>query len=113
MRGVGGWITGEKTMARDREKEREYQRKYYEEHIKNNKEKREKKNARQREYAKRRGYAGNAEYNKKTYKSYTINLRIQEDAEYIEMLENEKAKGKGTSEIFREILSKFLENEEE
>ena len=40
---------------KSKEEEKEYQRKYYEEHIKNNEEARERKNARQREYAKRKG----------------------------------------------------------
>lgn len=82
-------------MRRDREKEKEYQKRYYEEHIKNNEEARLRKNAKQREYEKERvkteEYSEKKkEYIKKTYMRYGIVLRVTDDARVIGLIEQEK-----------------------
>ena len=46
-------------------------------------------------------------WNAKTYKAYGIHLRKEEDAELIEYIEQRKADGDGTTEIFREAISKL------
>lgn len=51
-----------------------------------------------------------ARWNEKTYKRYQIYLRQEEDAELIAYIEQRKAAGNGTSEIFREALEKFKNN---
>lgn len=45
-------------------------------------ERRERKNARQREYAKRTNYAANNAYNKKTYTQIAISVRKEKALEY-------------------------------
>lgn len=47
-----------------------------------------------------------ARYNKKTYKSYNINLRIKEDAELIDIIERGKQSGLSPTETIRKILRK-------
>lgn len=47
-----------------------------------------------------------ARYNKKTYKRYSVNLRIEEDADLIELIEKEQSAGASTTEAFRNILRK-------
>lgn len=46
-------------------------------------------------------------WNKANYQKYTIQLRIEDDAELIEKVEKLKAKGHGTTEIFRMALEKL------
>jgi len=48
-------------------------------------------------------------WNAKTYKRYTVNLRKDEDAELIKLVESSKTR-RGTTDIFREALEK-LKNE--
>ena len=43
---------------------------------------------------------------KKTYKPYTVNFRKVEDAEVIELVEAEKAKGYGNREAFKRLILK-------
>ncbi len=45
-------------------------------------------------------------YNDKTYKSYKLSLRKVEDAELIELIEAEKAKGFQTSEAIKNLIKK-------
>lgn len=47
-----------------------------------------------------------ARYNKKTYKRYSVNLRIEEDADLIELIEKEQSAGVSTTEAFRKLLRK-------
>ncbi len=47
-----------------------------------------------------------AKYNKKTYKNYNVNLRINDDADIIAMIENEKASGLNTTDAFRKLIRK-------
>ena len=47
-------------------------------------------------------------YNKKTYKSYNVNFRVNEDAEIIKLIEEEKERGIGTTETFRNLLKSLL-----
>ena len=49
-----------------------------------------------------------ARWNAKTYKAYHVYLRKEEDAALIDYVESQK-QAKGTTEIFREALEKFLE----
>lgn len=49
-----------------------------------------------------------ARYNKKTYKNYNINFRINEDADIIDIIEKEKGKGANTTEAFRKIIRKKI-----
>lgn len=93
-------------MARkSKESEKEYQKKYYEEHIKNNPEAREKKNARQREYIKRTGYSVNNNYNKNTY----TQIMVREKKEVAEAYK-EKCNSLGIpySQPLHEAIENFL-----
>lgn len=47
-------------------------------------------------------------WNAKTYKRYTVNLRLDEDAELIEFVETNKGKI-GATEIFRSGIEKLTE----
>jgi hypothetical protein len=46
----------------------------------------------------------------KTYKAYQVNLRKEEDAELISAVEELKAQGIGTSDIFRAGIEALLRN---
>lgn len=50
-----------------------------------------------------------ARYNKKTYKNYNLNFRIDDDSDIIAAIENEKASGASTTEAFRRLLRKVLQ----
>ena len=45
-------------------------------------------------------------YKQKTYAQYVANCRREEDADLIDMIESEKAKGLGTTDAFRVLLRK-------
>ena len=47
-------------------------------------------------------------YNKKTYKNYNVNFRVNEDAEIIKLIEQEKDNGFSTTEAFRNLLKSLL-----
>lgn len=47
-----------------------------------------------------------ARYNKKTYKNYNVNFRVNEDADIIQKIEKEKESGASTTEAFRKLLRK-------
>ena len=47
-------------------------------------------------------------YNKKTYKSYNVNFRVNEDADIIRLIEEEKERGISTTEAFRNLLKSLL-----
>lgn len=47
-----------------------------------------------------------ARYNKKTYKNYNLNFRIDDDSDIIVAIEKEKASGASTTEAFRRLLRK-------
>ena len=76
-------------------------RKYTEE------EARERKNARQREYAKKTGYKANNDYNKRTYSQIVVRVKKETAEQY-------KAKcdelGITYGAILQEAIDKFLEN---
>ena len=58
---------------------------------------------------KRKTYTSNEvkqRYNKKTYQQYGVKFRLQEDAEIIQLVEQEKAKGYNTSEAFKRLILK-------
>lgn len=45
-------------------------------------------------------------YNQKTYIQYAIKLRKVEDAEIIDLIENEKKKGFGTTDAIKNLIKK-------
>ena len=47
-----------------------------------------------------------ARYNKKTYQQYMLTLRKVDDADIIEKIEAEKAKGFGTTEAIKNLIKK-------
>lgn len=69
---------------KDTEKNKEYQKKYYQEH---KEEMRERKNAAQREYAKRSGYASNKKYGEKNLKTITLRLNLNTDQDILQKLD--------------------------
>ena len=80
-------------MARkNKEEEKEYQIEYYQKHKQTRKT--------------RTSSAVKQRYNKKTYRSYNVSLRVVEDAEVITLIESEKAKGFGTTEAIRNLILK-------
>ena len=68
---------------------------------------RERKNARQREYAKKTGYKANNDYNKRTYSQIVVRVKKETAEQY-------KAKcdelGISYGAILQEAIDKFLEN---
>ena len=68
----------------------------------------ERKNARQREYAKRTNYKASRTYNEKTYRKFTMPLRLDMDEDLINFLEEYRINGKSTTEIFREVGNFYL-----
>ena len=46
----------------------------------------------------------------KSYKKYMVRMRVDDDKPLIDFIECEKKKGKGTSEIFKEGISKLKED---
>ena len=68
---------------------------------------RERKNARQREYAKRTGYQANNDYNKRTYTQIMVRVKNETAEQY-------KAKcdelGISYGAILQEAIDKFLKN---
>lgn len=46
-------------------------------------------------------------YNKKTYTPYTANLRKKEDEDVIKLIEDEKAKGYGTTQAIKNLILKI------
>lgn len=69
----------------------------------------ERKNSRQREYAKRTNYKASREYNAKTYRKFTMPLRLDIDEDLINFLEEQKENGKSPTEVFREVGVLYLE----
>lgn len=49
-------------------------------------------------------------WKQRNYKQYNVSLRYDSDMDLIEYVEAEKKKGKGTSEIFKEGISKLKED---
>ena len=69
---------------------------------------RKRKNERQREYAKKTGFAANKAYNAKTYKSYNVKFRLDDDGDIIDAIEYERSLGTNTSEVFRTFIRKAI-----
>lgn len=68
---------------KDDDKKKEYQRRYYQEHIKGNPEKREKRNATQRKYASSdEGRKKNRSYHEKTYTRIPLDVRTEVAEKY-------------------------------
>jgi len=68
---------------------------------------RQHKNEHQREYAKNTNYQASRKWNKENYKTYTISLRRDRDAEIIDYIEGEKQSGKSITELFRDMFKVF------
>ena len=88
---------------KDTEKNKEYQARYYQEH---KEEMRERKNAAQREYAKRTGYAAQAEYNKKKGHSVCFRLFKPQDNDILEKLDSVASKAGYIKDLIRKDINK-------
>ena len=88
---------------KDIEKNKEYQKKYYQEH---KEEMRERKNAAQREYAKRSGYASNKKYNEKNTKVYTFRVVVNTENDIIERLDKKENKAGYIKSLIRADIEK-------
>lgn len=69
-------------------------------------EKRERKNARQREYAKETGYAANEKYIKSHVKRYVVNVVMTTEADIIEQLEKQDNKMGYIKKLIREDIAR-------
>lgn len=69
-------------------------------------ERREKKNARQREYAKRTGYAANQKYMKCSTKVYSFRFMINTESDIIEYLEKQENKAGYIKQLIRDDMNK-------
>ena len=67
-------------------------------------EKRERKNARQRQYAKRTGYAANAKYNKERGTSVAFRLFSPQDNDILEQLQSVPSKAGYIKELIRKDM---------
>lgn len=65
---------------------------------------RERKNARQREYAKRTGYAANIKSAKKNVKRYVVNLSVNTEKDIIDELESKDNKMGFIKQLIREYI---------
>lgn len=68
------------------------------------------KNARQKEYAKRSGYAANNKYNKEKTKSYAIRMMKSSDSDIIDWLEEQFNKAGYIKGLIREDMIRAKEN---
>ena len=73
-------------------------------------EKRQRKNERQREYAKRTGYAAQSKYNKERSKSVNIRLFLPQDADILDKLESVESKAGYIKELIRADIKKEKNN---
>ena len=64
------------------------------------------KNARQREYSKRTGYASQAKYNAENTKRYVIKVMLKTESDIIERLEEEENKSGYIKHLIREDIKK-------
>ena len=71
---------------------------------------RERKNERQRKYAKETGFAASKAYNAKTYKSYNVNFRRDDDSDIIDAIEDQRQLGINTSDVFRTFIRKAIKH---
>jgi len=69
-------------------------------------EKRERKNARQREYARRTGYEANNKYNKAHTRSITIRFGLETDADILERLDAIENKSGYIKELIRRDMAR-------
>ena len=75
-------------------------------------EKRERKNARQSEYAKRTNYAANSKYIKEHMKPYTLRLSLVTEQDLIDLLESQPNKAGYIKELMRQDLERKKQNNE-
>ena len=73
-------------------------------------ERRQRKNEKQREYAKKTGFKSSREYNAKTYRKFTMPLRLDIDEDLINFVEEQKENGKSPTEVFREVGVFYLDS---
>lgn len=69
---------------------------------------RERKNARQREYAKKTGFASSKKYIAKTYKRYNVNFRVDDDQDIITKIDTLVDSGLNTTDAFRKLIRKAI-----
>ncbi len=67
---------------------------------------RERKNARQREYAKRTGRAADRKYQKEKTKQYALRMFLSTDADIIDWLENKENKTGYIKQLIREDIQR-------
>lgn len=67
---------------------------------------RERKNARQREYAKKTGFASNTKYNKENTKRYTLSVMINTEQDIIDQLESVTNKNGYIKGLIRDDIKK-------
>lgn len=70
---------------------------------------RQRKNARQREYAKRTGYAANIKSQKNNTKRYVLQMTINTEADIIQKLDEEKEKD-GYAAYIKNLIRNDLKN---
>ena len=73
-------------------------------------EKRERKNARQREYAKETGYAANIKYDKANVKQYILKIMKTTEQDIIEKLDSEPNKNGYIKRLIREDIERSKNN---
>ena len=96
----------DKMTQKDDDKKKEYQRRYYQEHIKGNPEKREQRNEAQKEYSRRTGHAAIAKYNKERGTSVAFRLFSPQDDDILEKLKSVKSKAGYIKELIRADIKK-------
>lgn len=69
-------------------------------------EKRERKNARQKEYEKKTGYAAIAKYEKESTKRYTLKIMCNTEQDIIDKLESEPNKNGYIKRLIREDIER-------
>lgn len=67
---------------------------------------RERKNARQREYAKRTGRAADNKYKKENTKMYALRMFLNTDADIIEWLESKENKTGAIKQLIRDEIAR-------
>ena len=96
----------ENKMAKSDDEKKEYQRRYYQERVKGNPEKRAKRNELQREYSRRVGYAASAKYNKERGTSVAFRLFSPQDDDILEKLKSVDSKAGYIKELIRADIQK-------
>ena len=59
---------------------------------------------------KKTGFAASKAYNAKTYKSYNVNFRRDDDSDIIDAIEDQRQLGINTSDVFRTFILKAIKH---